>query len=576
MAHRQVPARTVNLPSVCIGGLILLGAALVMGGLVSLASAGYYETRFEDPWTGCSYNQGVATWPNRSEADCDRESGSLFLVTEINSYPGSTWAEAEVWRDFTYMHRHAYLNKFEFEFDIGGEMDTTRNGGNGFYLIAELWRGTTCLQSDTIYSIVNADSVVPGHTETYSGLCHCLHPWYQYQVRLRAKAYCTYDSLGDFAHVNFWYEDSNGIDWRSLTVSHVHGGTYEADGVDPKKKQASEEYKIAQKEYADPGADGFSFGSINTEHDIDGYYIEISDFYNSTSQYSGDRRVNVTADGWHICKTCTVTVFARHYLDDEGCPNEMGLRDAVWSQSDGGSRILQPGQVKIMPDWDWDVHPPVRIAEYPDSFCHTFKMVNSDVSDTLRITELRFRATDILYDSLSTVPFPPGPSFSFALAPGDSFIYGVNTLGTFAENHIYFNYGVSGVSDSTDSCVVCNAWGHHVVYFDSLTAGTPHSEGPEGITIPQVFRLHQNLPNPFGEATEIRYDLPVRCDVSLTVYNVMGEKVRVIVDTAQSPGYKTALWDGRDNEGRQVPAGIYFYRFTAGDYVGIKKLALLK
>lgn len=56
----------------------------------------------------------------------------------------------------------------------------------------------------------------------------------------------------------------------------------------------------------------------------------------------------------------------------------------------------------------------------------------------------------------------------------------------------------------------------------------------------------------------------------------MGRKVRVLIDAVQAPGYKTALWDGRNDGGEEVPVGIYFYRLAAGDYVGIKKLALLK
>jgi hypothetical protein len=576
----QLLAPRVNSNLVVIS---LLGAVLVLVGLFSPASGGYYEETYTEPWSGCYSNHGGAQPfppdPNNSDAACNEDYGTMSVLSQLRAYAGKPWAEAEVWLDFTYAHRHPYLNKFEFEFDIAGEMDTASTQGtahNAFYLTAELWWGTTCLRADTIYNIVDADSIIPFHTETYDDFYYCLHPWRSYQVKLRAWAECEYGSLGDTASVDFWYAASNGIELDSLTISHVHGGTFDSSNVNSDLKKVSEEYQIAQKEYGDPGPDSLTFSSVNTENDIGGYYIEITDFYRSTSEYNGDRKIDVTAGGWSICKNCTVTVYVRHYLDEEGCPNEMSMRDPTWVKSDGESQILQAGETKIMPDWDWDLSPPVEMDAHPDSFSHTFTMTNADDVDTLKISALQFLPTDILYDPLSTVPFPGWPTFSFSLPPGDSWEYDIHTFGNFADNHIYFNYGINGVSDSTSSSVVCNAWGHHTVYYDDALAGVPHEERPDKPVLPEGFKLHQNVPNPFGMATEIRYDLPARCEVSLAIYDVMGRKIRVLADAVQPPGYKTALWDGRNDDGEEVPGGIYFYRLAAGDYVGTKKLALLK
>lgn len=118
-----------------------------------------------------------------------------------------------------------------------------------------------------------------------------------------------------------------------------------------------------------------------------------SEFYRSTSEFNGDRTIDVTAAGWSICKNCTVTIYARHYLDEEGCPNEMSMKDPTWVTSGGGSKTLQAEEVKIMPDWDWDLPPPIQMDAEPDSFSHTFTMTNADDVDTLKITALQFLPT---------------------------------------------------------------------------------------------------------------------------------------------------------------------------------------
>jgi flagellar hook assembly protein FlgD len=70
--------------------------------------------------------------------------------------------------------------------------------------------------------------------------------------------------------------------------------------------------------------------------------------------------------------------------------------------------------------------------------------------------------------------------------------------------------------------------------------------------------------------------LPADCYVKLTIYNLLGQKVRVLVDDHQSAGYKTVFWDGKDRQGTEVASGIYFYKIQAGAFVQTKKMLLLK
>lgn len=94
--------------------------------------------------------------------------------------------------------------------------------------------------------------------------------------------------------------------------------------------------------------------------------------------------------------------------------------------------------------------------------------------------------------------------------------------------------------------------------------------------LPVGFALHQNYPNPFNPACEIAYDLPKDCHVTLSIYNVLGQKVRVLVDENENAGNKSVKWDGRDDRGQEVTSGIYFSRIQAGDFVQSKKMVLMK
>jgi flagellar hook assembly protein FlgD len=89
--------------------------------------------------------------------------------------------------------------------------------------------------------------------------------------------------------------------------------------------------------------------------------------------------------------------------------------------------------------------------------------------------------------------------------------------------------------------------------------------------VPSEFFLSQNYPNPFKDVTKIKYCLPEKTKVNLTVYNSDGEKVKQLVNQIQGAGtYETTL-DGYDFKN-----GFYYYRLEAGSYVENKKMVLLK
>jgi len=102
------------------------------------------------------------------------------------------------------------------------------------------------------------------------------------------------------------------------------------------------------------------------------------------------------------------------------------------------------------------------------------------------------------------------------------------------------------------------------------------AEGDAEESRPESFSLSQNCPNPFNPQTRIDYALPVDCDVRIGIYNLLGQRVRVLVDEHQGVGHKRVYWDGKDERGVEVASGIYFYKIHAGEFVQTKKMLLLK
>jgi hypothetical protein len=89
--------------------------------------------------------------------------------------------------------------------------------------------------------------------------------------------------------------------------------------------------------------------------------------------------------------------------------------------------------------------------------------------------------------------------------------------------------------------------------------------------LPMQYALEQNYPNPFNPTTSIKYALPQASYVKLTIYDILGRAVNVLVNGMQPPGYKSVSFNGS-----QLPSGVYLYRLQAGTYSATKKLLLMK
>ncbi len=119
------------------------------------------------------------------------------------------------------------------------------------------------------------------------------------------------------------------------------------------------------------------------------------------------------------------------------------------------------------------------------------------------------------------------------------------------------------------------AWsgGHAVLRIDLKL-----SSGPTGVALdrPHRFALYEARPNPFNPSTTLRYELAAEGPVSIAVYGLLGRPVRTLVDGYGAMGIHRAVWDGRDDAGREVASGTYLVRFRAGGIVQARRVTLVR
>ncbi|HEX9922481.1 MAG TPA: LamG-like jellyroll fold domain-containing protein, partial [Anaerolineae bacterium] len=114
----------------------------------------------------------------------------------------------------------------------------------------------------------------------------------------------------------------------------------------------------------------------------------------------------------------------------------------------------------------------------------------------------------------------------------------------------------------------------------NYSVGPGYSDLPtsvaEEVISPDEFQLFQNYPNPFNPATAISYRLPRPSHVALTIFDINGRKVHILVDTFQAAGEYTYTWNGVDLQGQPAASGMYFYRINALNMSLFRKMTLVK
>ncbi len=134
--------------------------------------------------------------------------------------------------------------------------------------------------------------------------------------------------------------------------------------------------------------------------------------------------------------------------------------------------------------------------------------------------------------------------------------------------------GRGGKMLATDGRIVATSNGEsvHVYYLGKDRVLSVDRTEP----LPAVLSLSQNYPNPFNPITFIDFSLPRAAHVKLSVVNLLGQKVRTLVDSRLEAGFHTASWDGTDSRGTAVASGVYIYRIETGEQSFSKKMMLVR
>lgn len=95
-------------------------------------------------------------------------------------------------------------------------------------------------------------------------------------------------------------------------------------------------------------------------------------------------------------------------------------------------------------------------------------------------------------------------------------------------------------------------------------------------SLPETFALHQNFPNPFNASTKVRFQIPEDCEVSLKIYNTLGQEIVTLMRGFVPAGYHVVNWNGQNDHGYNQESGIYLFQLRAGGYTETRKMLMLK
>ena len=172
----------------------------------------------------------------------------------------------------------------------------------------------------------------------------------------------------------------------------------------------------------------------------------------------------------------------------------------------------------------------------------------------------------------------PFPGFSQINNDATDYI-GARDLTTFDENSIPNSKSNNGFPTSV-AVTNIQLTGQNVLadFFVEPVTSIENPETPES-SFPGDFVLEQNYPNPFNPATNIEIAIPVSASnvrVQLDIFNLAGQRVRLLLDEVKAPGNYSFSWNGTSDKGETVASGIYFYQIKAGSFVQTRKMIFMR
>ena len=206
-------------------------------------------------------------------------------------------------------------------------------------------------------------------------------------------------------------------------------------------------------------------------------------------------------------------------------------------------------------------------------------------------------STNELWASTSSIVGPNVDAiFKVNITTGDTTIVGHTGLGK-KTNDIVFDesgnlYGLIGSESELNDFISINPVNgvgtilgsvgfKHILGLAYEETGVTSVEGETNANIPSDYNLKQNFPNPFNPVTTIEFSLPAVSDVKISIHNILGEEVLILLNEQRSAGNHSVVWNARDSFGSKLSSGIYFYKLNAtgingNNFIDIRKMVLLK
>ncbi len=215
---------------------------------------------------------------------------------------------------------------------------------------------------------------------------------------------------------------------------------------------------------------------------------------------------------------------------------------------------------------------PVRVSE----------IVTNDSVYSFEMT-LTFNSLVLVADSAYTTAITQGWAFEYNDSAGQIFLGGYDVYPLSGSGAlVYIVFIVHGLQGDTTIIHFDKIWLNETpptIITDGRFEVSPGSDVKDENEFPgrpTELTLFQNYPNPFNPVTIIQYALPHDCEVDVSIYNILGQKVKTLVKRKQKAGYQQVIWDGENNEGEEIASGIYFYKIKAGELTESKKMVIIK
>ena len=203
-------------------------------------------------------------------------------------------------------------------------------------------------------------------------------------------------------------------------------------------------------------------------------------------------------------------------------------------------------------------------------------LVTDVIGDISVGDQLRAYANDLLVGSINIVPEHINGSHPIdlvAVGSVDMSVYGGPVLSGYAKGDVIeLRYYSNGMEYKVDADLSDSQYGNAM----EMSVGTI-TVSSDGVN-PTEFGISGNYPNPFNPSTTIEYNIEHSGHVTLKIYDIMGRSVRTLVNEYKEsgrPDYKV-VWDGRDNSGQQVSAGLYLYTLKSNGMTSHAKMVLMK